>query len=192
MARIDTSTIKGYEEMSTEEKLKALLGLDIPEQVDLTMFVSKETADKYASEAADLKKQLRAKMSDEEAAKAQADAERAELENKYNALLKESTVSKYKAKYLSLGYDEKLAEETANALTDGDAEKVLANGEKFKTDMEKKIRAEILKDTPKPTGGGAGLTVTKEQFASMGYTERNKLFLENKELYNELMNGGNN
>lgn len=33
---------------------------------------------------------------------------------------------------------------------------------------------------------GAGITITKEQFNKMNYSERTKLFTENKELYDEL------
>ena len=55
--------------------------------------------------------------------------------------------------------------------------------------MEKKIRQDILKDTPKPDGGNAGTTITKEQFDAMGYTERLKVFNENPEIYKEYTGG---
>ena len=58
MANIDTATIEGFEGMTAEEKVSALLKLDIPDAVDLSKFVSKETFDKKASEAANLSKQL--------------------------------------------------------------------------------------------------------------------------------------
>lgn len=189
--KIDVSTIQGFEQMTAEQKLAAVLGMDIPEP-DMSGFVRKDVFDAKASEAANLSKQLKAKMTDEEVAKAAEAAARQELEEKYNELLKRTTISDYKAKYLAIGYDEKLASDTASALAEGNFEKVFANSEKFKVEMEKKIKADILKETPRPdTNNGGGKSVTKERFNAMGYTERVNLKNENPELYKELMNGGN-
>ena len=52
----------------------------------------------------------------------------------------------------------------------------------------------LFEETPPPgTGGSLGggqrknrQAITKEEFNKMGYTERNKLFTENPNLYNEL------
>ena len=89
-------------------------------------------------------------------AKAQADADRKELEDKYAELLKKSTVAEHTAKFLALGYDEKLARETAEALFDGDMTKVFENQQKVNAAMEKKLRAELVKSDPKPEGAGGG------------------------------------
>lgn len=110
MPTIDTSTIEGFEGMSAEQKVEALLKAEIPEKVDLSLYVSKDTADKYATEAAELKKQLKSRMTDDEAAKAQADADRKALEDKYTELLRKSTIAEHTARYIAMpGYDEKLA-----------------------------------------------------------------------------------
>lgn len=55
-------------------------------------------------------------MTAEETAAAEAKAAQEKLQNDYNALLKENTISKNVAKYIALGYDEKLAKSTAEAL----------------------------------------------------------------------------
>lgn len=189
--KIDISTIEGFEKMTDEQKVAALLGMDIPEP-DMTGFVSKATFDAKATEAAKLSKQLKARMTEEEAEKEADAAARRELEDKYNALLKRTTIADYKAKYLAMGYDEKLATDTAEAMLEGNIDKVFANGEKYKAEMEKKIRSEILRETPRPNSATTGAkSITKQQFNAMGYTDRAKLFEENRELYNELMNGGN-
>lgn len=190
--KIDVSKISGFDGMTAEEKVAALLGLDVPEEVDLTKFVSKETADKYASEAAELKKQLRSKQSEEETKKMEEEANRKALEEKYNQLLERTTIAEHKSKYLSLGYEDKLAEDTAKALYAGDMEKVFANSAKHQSDLEKKIKADVLKETPKPDGAGsADKSITKKQFDAMGYSDRVKLKNENPEIYNTMMNGGN-
>ena len=51
---------------------------------------------------------------------------------------------------------------------------------------DKQIRAELIKGTPAPTGGNTDVTITKEQFRKMSFTERNNLYNENPELYKQL------
>ena len=105
MPNIDTSTIEGFHDMTAEQKVEALLKAEIPEAVDLSQYVAKKTFDEKASEAAELSKKLKGKMSEDEAAKAQAEADRKELEGKYQELLKRSTVAAHTARFLALGYE---------------------------------------------------------------------------------------
>lgn len=123
----------------------------------------KKNLSKANSENADWKRKYNAFLDEdgkkklaEEEAKA-ADAQRyADLEAKYNEILKKSTISEYKAKYLAQGYDEPLAEDTAKALESGDMAKVFENAEKFKKALEAKIKADLMDNTPKPNGGAGG------------------------------------
>lgn len=149
--KLDLTKIEGYENMTPEEKLKALEGYDVPDP-DYSGYVKKDMYDKTASELAEKKKQLHNKLTEDEAAKQQEQEEREELQSKYNKLLHESEVSKFKAKLLGMGYDENLADETAEAMVSGDMEKVFANQKNHIDAVEKKVRAEVLKNTPKPVG----------------------------------------
>lgn len=170
MPTIDTSTIEGFDAMTPEQQVQALLKVDVPEKVDLSGYVPKATFDKTASDLADAKKQLRDKMTtDEQAAKDAAEAQQ-KLQDDYNALLKKSTIAEHTAKYLALGYDEKLARATAEALFDGDMDKVFANQQAHNAAMEKKLRAEIMKDTPGPNGAGGG--GNNEKSAAQSVAER--------------------
>lgn len=188
MAKIDVTQIEGYAEMSAEDKLKALEGFDIPDP-DYSGYVKKDVFDKTASELAGVKKQLKDKMTDDEAAKQKEKEEREELQSKYDKLLRESEISKHKAKLLGLGYDEKLADETAEAMADGDMEKVFANQKKHLDSVEKRVRADALKDTPKPTPDGDSKTMTLEKFRKLSPAERAAFFEEHPEEYKELYGG---
>ena len=64
MATIDTSTIEGFDGMTADEKVAALLGVQIPDAVDLSGYVKKDVFDSKASEAATLAKQLKAKTTE--------------------------------------------------------------------------------------------------------------------------------
>ena len=94
-------------------------------------------------------------MTDDVAAKAQADADRKALEDKYTELLRKSTIAEHTARFIAMpGYDEKLARETAEALFDGNMDKVFENQQKANAAYEKKLRAEMVKQDPKPEGAG--------------------------------------
>ena len=150
----------------------------------------KAAVSKSNSEAAELKKQLRTKLTEDEVAKLKDAEDREKLQNDYNAFLTKVTISENKAKLLAIGYDDKLADETAEAMVNGELEKVFTNQKKHMENLEKKIRADVLKETPKPAPGGAGgKGITQEQFDAMGYTERLKVFNEQPELYNEFTGG---
>lgn len=152
MAKIDISKIEGYEEMSAEEKLAALEGFEIPEP-DYSGFVKKELFDKASSEIAGYKKQIFERMTEEEAAKAKAAEEMEAMQAELAQLRQDKIVQEYTAQFLGIGYDKELAKETAEALQKGDMQTVFLNQTKFATAREKALKAELLKDTPKPPAG---------------------------------------
>ncbi len=186
--KIDVSQIDGYAEMSVEDKLKALEAFEMPEP-DFTGYVKKEHFDKTASELAAKKKELREKLSEDEAAKADAEEKQAQMLKELNELRRESQVAKNKAKLIGLGYDETLAEETAFAMADGNIEKVFVNQKKHLDTFEKRIRAEALKNTPKPIDSGDSETMTLEKLKKLSPAERLEYSQQNPESYRELYGG---
>jgi len=142
--------IENYENMTAEEKVAALEAYE----PDMSGFVSKAVFDKTASQAAAFKKQLREKMSEDEAKAAKDAEERTALLARVEELEKERAVSGFVASYLSVGYDEKLAKASAEALAKGDMGTVFANQKLHEANREKALRAELLKSTPRPAAGG--------------------------------------
>lgn len=186
--KIDVSQIEGYADMTPEQKLKALEEIELADP-DYSGFVKKDVFDKTASELAEKKKELREKMTADEAEKQKQQEEQEKLQKNYEKLLRETTVSKNKAKLLALGYDEKLADETAEAMADGDSEKIFANQKKHLEAVEKKVRAEALKDTPKPTPDGDSKTMTLEKFRKLSAQERLEYSTNHPEEYKTLYGG---
>jgi hypothetical protein len=176
--------IENYESMTPEEKLAAL------EANFSSVAQHKATADRAASEAAEYKKKLRERMTEDEAKAAKEAEERAALMARVEQLEHEKNVSTYTAAYTAMGYDSKLAAATAEAMANGDTETVLKNQKLHLENREKALRTELLKQTPPPAGGAEGASITKQAFDAMSYRERVDLFDENPELYNKL-NGGN-
>lgn len=147
---------ENYKEgMSIDEINAALTDKTLVDPSTLPESVSKELYNKASTEAANLKKQLKEKMTaDEAAAEAQKEAQ-AQME----AVQKELSVFKFKEQFTAGGYDAKTAAELAGAMADGDMTKFSAAHAKWAGEHEKqlqaKIKAELLKETP-PVGGDGG------------------------------------
>lgn len=94
---------------------------------------------KSNGEAAEYKRRLRAKLTEEEAARQKEQEDRESLQRELEALRRESAVSKHRARLTALGYDETLAEDTAEAFADGQTDRVLANLKKHLDAFEKKL-----------------------------------------------------
>jgi len=156
MAKIDFSTIEGYENMTAEEKLAAIENYEIPDP-DYSGFVKKDLFDKVSSEVASYKKKEFERMTEEEAAKAKAEEERAAMQARLEELERDKQINEYTAQFLGIGYDKELARETAEALQQGDMNMVFLNQSKFAAAREKALKAELLKDTPKPPAGNGAL-----------------------------------
>ena len=177
------------EGMSLEDIENALKDIDLPTDNSAEIDRLKTALSKSNSEAADYKKQLREKMSADEL-KAKEDSDKmVELQSKYDALLKESETAKNKARLLALGYEDKLATETAEAIVNGEIDKVFANQKKHLDSVAKKIREEVLTSTPRPTGGNGSETMTLEQFRKMPIEEQYKFSKEHPEEYKTLYGG---
>ena len=134
----------------------------------------KKSLDKATGEAADYKKQLRAKQSEDEIRLQEKAEKEAERQEQFEKLLKENTVNKLSKNFLKLGYPEDKAEEAANAQYEGDTETLFCIQSEVQASLIKQKEAEWLKSRP-PVATGVGdekTTVTKEQFNKMGYSER--------------------
>lgn len=145
---MDFSKIEGYKpELTAEEKLALL------EKYEPDTGVKKEVFDKTASELAEVKRQLKARMTEDEQREAERAAADAQIKAELESLRKDKAVSESKAKFLGLGYDENLATETAKALADGDMEKVFSNQALHLEAIRRAASAENLANDPKPPAG---------------------------------------
>lgn len=110
---------------------------------------------KVSSEAANYKKQLKAKQTAEE----QEEEAKREAEEEHKKYVKglEDTIKLTNAtnRYLALGMAADMAKDAAQAELDGDMEKVTENMSKFKEASIKEAEAEWLKSRP-PVNAGQG------------------------------------
>jgi hypothetical protein len=186
MAKIDVTKLEGYAAMSAEDKLKALENYDLPD-TDLSGYVTKASFDKLATETAEWKRKYYDGLSETQRKTEQAAEEKKALEEENKTLRRNATIADNTAKYLSMGYSQELATETATALSDGNMDVVFANGKKAIDALIAANNANNLKQTPRPDGGNGRSEVTREQFLKMDLDSKQKFARENPSLFNSFM-----
>lgn len=184
--KIDTLKIVGYDEMSAEEKVKALESFEIEVESNKKYDDLKKRFDEVASEAADYKKKYKATLSEKEQLELEQAEKQAKMEAELQEFKYEKDLSANKANYIALGYDEELATETAKALLDGDLNKVFENQKKFNEIKTAELRKELLKSTPKPPAGKGEIKVGKERLAGMTLAEKQAYYESNPDEYKEI------
>lgn len=146
--------------------------------------VNKDLFDKQASELAALKKQLQARMTDDELKEQQL----ADMQAQIKSFERDRNVTNYVKSLLEVGVDTKHASTMGEQLADGDFTNFFT-GLKLTIDgLKKSVKAELIKDAPKPPVGDNTIgEVTKEQFNKMDYTERQEVYTKDPDLYARLM-----
>lgn len=174
--------------MSLEEVEKALESVNLPDNETLKQEIEKwkKASNKNANEAADYKRKYQEKLTAEEKAKEEREANEKALLEKVAEMEAREKLAINKSKFLALGYDDALATETAQAMVDGDTDKIFANAQKFKENQRAAIEAELLKKTPQPPPGKPTPGITREQYRAMSLFEKQKLATEQPELYKKL------
>ena len=190
--KIDLTAISGYESMTTEQKLAALEAFEFDTSELDTLREQAKTQkgliDKYTGEIKTLKNERNNGLSEAERKAKEQENAMAELQEKYDALLKSSTISSYKAKYLGLGYEEALAADTADALANNDMDRFFANVGKHLEALSKKQTEEAARNTPKLDGKGAPSKVmTREDILKMkDPVARQQAIAEHTELFSDV------
>lgn len=153
------------------------------EQMQSDYEALKRNFDKTSSEVAEYKRKEKARMTDDE----KKNAELAEREEHYKAIEKENALYKYKASLSSQIRDEKVLDEVAKLYANGDITGAIAKQNeyfaKFQGELEKSIKADLLKQNPQATPQ-TSVKMTKEQImAIQDPAERQAMIAQNIELF---------
>ena len=179
-----------YKEGMTLEEIEAALAeIELPADQSSEIEKLKTANSKLSSENADWKRKHREALSEEERKSQEVADELKQLREQNEKLVRESNLSKHKAKFLGMGYDDGLATDAAAAMVDGDTEKLFSYQLKHQEAFEKKIRADALKGTPKPVPDKKDGVVTREQVSKMSVSDRIKFYQEHPEEYKEIYGG---
>ena len=142
--------------------------------------------DNAAADASKFKRALQERMSEQERAAQETKDLIERLQSENEKLKRDQTLAEYTTGFLSVGYSEDLARKAAEATLDGKFADFIIAHKTFVEEHDKAKAADAIRNMSRPGNGGSSTTVTKEQFAKMGYSERVKLFEEQPELYKEL------
>ena len=129
----------------------------------------KKANDSLSSENAGLKKQVNAKMTEEELRAQQKKDENDEIKQELSELRKEVALNKATKRYMSMQMPEELAEKVAQAELDGDMDTVTTTINSFvqaqKKEVEEKVTADLYAKMPIPkSGNGDGQIDYEKQY----------------------------
>ncbi len=145
----------------------------------------KSSFDKTSSEISALKKERQERMSDEE----KRNQELADREEHYKAIERENAVYKYKASLSGQITDPKVLQDVAELYANGEISKAIekqnAYLEQAHKELEKRIKADLLKENPQPTPANGD---PQKSFGEMTLDERISLKQKDPQLYEKLKN----
>lgn len=183
MAKIDVSNIAGYEAMSAEEKLNAVLGLEMDDGA-AEIARLKDLVSKANSEAASWKKKHNEQLSEEERKNSETADTLQQLQDELATLRKEKAVSGYTANLLEVGFAPDEAGKAAKVLADGNLDAFWGHMKTYKAQLEKNIRAELQRRNPDPgSSGGNEQVMTKEKYAKLNNVQKMEFMRDHPDDY---------
>ena len=159
------------------------------ENAKLKQSVTNASADasKWKKQMQEKDDALKARMSEEEKAKADKDAADAAMKQELEQLRTERNIAKYTSALVAqdIGMDANTAKAVAEALNAGETDKVFDGIRKFVTAHDKALREGALKNNQTLPGGAAEKTVTQAEFNAMSYREMVQFKADHPDLYQE-------
>ena len=147
----------------------------------------KAQMDKYASELAESKRKEKERMTADE----KKQAELLEKEERYKAIERENTLIKLKAKVSKSVDDDTIATQVAELMADGKIIEAIEKQNEYianmKTDIEKKVKEDLLKTNPQPKAGDGGDPKNKKSILDYSMEELNEMKVSNPTLYKKLI-----
>jgi hypothetical protein len=145
----------------------------------------KSSFDKVASEVAEYKKQLKAKLTEDEQKQLEIEEERAKQAEYIKELEDFKKMSDATNRYLTVaGMSAELAKEAAEAELNGDMDALTQVYNKHKEMVKKNLETEFLKGRPPLSSGSNGSVKTKEDILAIkDPVERQRLIAENIEQF---------
>lgn len=167
--KIDTSTIEGFEEMSADDKLAALLGYEFETPKNETDEKLKAALSKANGEAAEWKRKYRETQTEQERQAAEAAEEMAKVKAENAEWRAKERVSSYANKLMSAGVDADTADLMAKSLPEGVSDDYFTAYKSFMENTRKEIESAALSKQP---GLSVGAPPTAKQAEA---DEMNKL-----------------
>ena len=147
----------------------------------------KQAVTNASADASKYKKELQAKQTDEERAKAEQAEANAAMQKELEDLRNERNIANFTGTLTApdIGMDMETAKAVAIAMNSGETDKVFDGIRKFIASHDKQLAEKAMLNNPTLPGGNSTKTVTREEFNNMGYKETLAFKHEHPDLYNE-------
>lgn len=152
MAKIDIAKIEGYAEMTAEQKLNALENYEFDDG-SIEYSKLKKAFDVAASDAASWKRKYQSTLDEQTRAAAEKEESDRLLREEVETLRKDKQFQGFKNQFLETGYGKELAEESAQAMVDGDTNRLFQNLQAFIKARSSEIEAAAMNKQPGLTTG---------------------------------------
>ena len=145
-------------------------------------------ASEWKKKFRDTDEALKSKMTEDEKAENERAEREAARDLELETLRNRANIADFKAQFASVGFDDTLAQEAAEALNGGNTADVFGAIRKFIDTHDRALAEKAVLNNPTLPGGDSTKTVTREQFKAMGLREMTEFRKEHPDLYNEYMN----
>ena len=145
----------------------------------------KQAQSNASADASEWKKKYQSTLSEQEKKEQEQAEATAAMQKRLEEVLTEKNIADFKSQFVSIGFDETLAQESAQALNSGDTAKVFDGIRKFIESHDKAMAEKAMLNNPTLPGGNSTKTVTREEFDQMGYREMVAFKAENPALFAE-------
>lgn len=183
---MNENEVKAAEEQTEQTESLETLKAEV-ERLEIENGKLKKAQSNASADVSKYKKELQARMSEQERAAAETKELIEQLKAENEAMKRNQSVAERTASYIGVGFDAILAKQAAEASFDNNHEGFMDALKAFISAHDKALAADALRNTPRPGAGATEQpTVTPEQFAKMKYVDKVKLYEEQPELYKEL------
>lgn len=153
MAKIDTTKIEGFDDMTADQKVEALLAAEVQADAPQDAQKIKQAYDRAASEAAEWKRKYRETQSEQERQAAEAAEMNAQRDAELAALKEEKRLATYTQKLMGAGYDQDTAQNMAQSMKDGIDDGFFVAQKRFLEEQKKAAQAAYLNGQPPLASG---------------------------------------
>lgn len=162
--KFDASKISGFDGMTAEEKVAALLGqeFEVEQQTDPDLNKLKAALSKSNSEAAEYKRLLREKQTEAERAEADRAEQLKAMQDELASYRNKERISSNTAKLMAAGYDAETADQMAKMLPEGVPDEYFQATKSFLDAQRKNAEIAALGKQPSLSVGTPPKGMTKE------------------------------
>ena len=145
----------------------------------------KQAVTNASADASKYKKELQAKQTADERAEAERAEREAARDRELEELRNRANIADFKAQFTSVGFEDALAQEAAEALNGGDTAKLFDGIRKFIDVHDRAMAENAVMNNPTLPGGDSIHIATREEFQAMDIAEMTAFKREHPDLFTE-------